>query len=157
MSTAYRRYIIEQHYKDGQPDSWTFAHEDYDGAPYSVGEGPADRRSGFSPTLADAKADIDELVEDEATQIDCPALGCRGDIADLVERSVAARRCGCGGKIVTTWYRCLMPECQREWEEQTIEQPGEDIEEKGYKGYRCQTHEHGRCFTVACSCFCHER
>ena len=147
-NTPYRGYLIEHHYTDGMPDSWQWEHSDCDGEP---------GRSGASPTLADSKSDIDEQVEGNATQIECPASGCRGDIADLVERSVAARRCGCGGKIVTTWYRCLMPECQREWEEQTIEQPGEDIEEKGYKGYRCQTHEHGRCFTVACSCFCHER
>lgn len=40
---------------------WEYAHDDYDGAPVNSGEGPADHRCGFGPSVEDCKAEIDAI------------------------------------------------------------------------------------------------
>jgi hypothetical protein len=58
----YRGYRI---YRDPKPvpphiaGDWSFVHEDYDGAPDSN-----DNRCGFAQSVADAKSQIDEQIED---------------------------------------------------------------------------------------------
>ncbi len=52
---TYRGYEIQHNYKSGV-GAWTFYHEDYDG--------PGDTRSGWAYTLREAKAQIDEQVEE---------------------------------------------------------------------------------------------
>jgi len=60
MAEKYRGYLITY---DPPPIpsracDWAFEHEDYDG--------PGDSRFGYAPSLEDAKAQIDDLLDDEA-------------------------------------------------------------------------------------------
>ena len=43
---------------------YSWVHDEYDGAPDEPGGGCLDRRAGHSAGLQEAKADIDELLED---------------------------------------------------------------------------------------------
>ena len=63
----YRGYLIE-HWPPPIPDrshDWQWRHEDYDGAPWHHGGPPLDHRAGTSPSLEQAKADIDEQIEED--------------------------------------------------------------------------------------------
>ena len=60
----YRGYLIER-WPPPIPDrshDWQWRHEDYDGAPWEHGGPPLDHRAGTSPSLEQAKADIDEQI-----------------------------------------------------------------------------------------------
>lgn len=60
-NTEYRGYLIEYWAKPipCRAMDWGYAHEDFDGAPDS-----GDNRWGYAPSLEEAKAAIDEQVED---------------------------------------------------------------------------------------------
>ncbi len=83
MPHNYRNYIIKY---DPPPIpirscDWQFCHEDYDGAPNETGGPPADHRSGFAPTLEDAKCLIDEMIDDEE-------LHTRNDLIGEIEAAL---------------------------------------------------------------------
>lgn len=56
----YRGYFIGD---DGHDKQYTFAHEDYDGAPEETGGPPANHRSGAAHTLQAAMGEIDAQIE----------------------------------------------------------------------------------------------
>ena len=56
----YRSYVI-----CATPIGYEFFHEDFDGAPMNVGEGPHDKRHGGSPTITGCREEIDTIIEEE--------------------------------------------------------------------------------------------
>jgi len=58
---TYKGFFIDRNYKyDGQPDSWKFHHQNYDGAPDAYNDG-LDPRHGYAKTASECIEAIKEL------------------------------------------------------------------------------------------------